>query len=502
MSKRSPILLAILAALLLAACGAPAAPPAQTSGAPGDTTLAPVELVYIYPGSVPKDLAAVQDAMNAILQPKINATIKLVATDWGAFDEKMRLMNAAGEPYDIAFTAPWTNSYYQNVANGNFAALDELLPRYAPGLWASMPESTWEAARVQGKIYGVINQQIFASSWGPYVRKDLAEKYGLDLDAVQTIEDLEPFLQAVKEGEPGVTPLYSDDQYTGGLQTMAGIFDSVDGGLGVAGIRVDAPELKVVLLPETPEALQVAELQRAWYEAGYYTSDPIPAAEGQAALKAGKYAAMIRPVKPGGELEFKALYGYDYVAKGLTARYLSTGNVVATMNAVNQASDNPERAVMFLELLNTDPALYNLLAKGIEGTHWVWQDQANRVIGFPEGVTPETSGYNPNTDWMFGNQFNAYYIDASQVGTWEATKALNDEAAVSPALGFTFMTDSVETEIAQVQAVVKEYGSPINLGLVDPATAMPEYIARLKEAGVEKIIAEAQRQLDAWKATK
>ncbi len=43
-------------------------------------------------------------------------------------------------------------------------------------------------------------------------------------------------------------------------------------------------------------------------------------------------------------------------------------------------------------------------------------------------MTAETSGYNPNTDWMFGNQFNAYYRDAAQVGAWEATKEMNDTA--------------------------------------------------------------------------
>ena len=35
---------------------------------------------------------------------------------------------AAGEACDIIFTAPWINSYANNVANGVLAPLDELLP--------------------------------------------------------------------------------------------------------------------------------------------------------------------------------------------------------------------------------------------------------------------------------------------------------------------------------------------------------------------------------------
>jgi hypothetical protein len=36
--------------------------------------------------------------------------------------------------------------------------------------------------------------------------------------------------------------------------------------------------------------------------------------------------------------------------------------------------------------------------------------------------------------------------------------------------------------------------------LVDPATGIPEYVAKLKEAGLDVLIAEAQRQVDAWAA--
>ncbi len=37
-----------------------------------------------------------------------------------------------------------------------------------------------------------------------------------------------------------------------------------------------------------------------------------------------------------------------------------------------------------LELINTDAEIYNLLARGIEGTHWVWEDEDNKVMTFPK----------------------------------------------------------------------------------------------------------------------
>ena len=52
--------------------------------------------------------------------------------------------------------------------------------------------------------------------------------------------------------------------------------------------------------------------------------------------------------------------------------------------------------------------------------------------------------------------------------------------------------------MAQVGAVVKEFGEPLIFGMVDPASAYPEFLEQLKTAGIDVIIAEAQKQLDAW----
>ncbi len=48
------------------------------------------------------------------------------------------------------------------------------------------------------------------------------------------------------------------------------------------------------------------------------------------------------------------------------------------MMAISTASKNPERAMMFLNLLNTDPYLMTLLNFGVEGTHYTLKD--NEVV--------------------------------------------------------------------------------------------------------------------------
>jgi len=217
--------------------------------------------------------------------------------------------------------------------------------------------------------------------------------------------------------------------------------------------------------------------------------------------KAGKFAATFPGVvKPGGDIESSQRFGQVVQSQSVTKPFLTTAGTSATLNGICRTSQNPERAMMVLELLNTDKEVYTLLSKGIEGKHWEWADQANNVIK----PGPNNADYNPNTDWMFGNQFNAPYIDPEQakIKAWDATYALNNESPPSAALGFNFNPDPVKTELANVSAVVAEFEPPLTAGMVDPATALPEYLKRLDEAGLQTVIAEAQKQLTEWAAAR
>ncbi|MEZ4614550.1 MAG: ABC transporter substrate-binding protein [Caldilineaceae bacterium] len=487
--------------VILSACtpaGAPSAPAADTSAA-GDYV--PVTYTYASRG-IPTDLEAVQDALNEILHEKIGVHLTLEPIDFGAYNDKMQLRLAAGEACDIIFTAPWINSYTNNVANGVLTELDDLLQTEAPGLWASMPESTWDAARINGKIYGVINQQIFPKPWGVHVRTDLLEKYNFSLDNVNKWEDMEPFLEAVKEGE-GITPITSADQGDSMWRATYYGYDPLDDGIGFIGVRADDESLTVLNVLETAEYREAANLTKKWVDAGYFSSNPPAADEARANFRAGLYAMGYHVEKPGNDIESETATGWKFTIKNLTVPLiLDTAGATATLNAICKSSQHPIEAMRVLELLNTDAEVYNLLSRGIEGVHWVWVDEANKVIGYPEGMTAETSTYDPNTDWEFGNQFNAYYRDARQVGAWEATKEMNDTAFPSVALGFVVDRTPIQTEVAQVTAILKEKGTPIANGFVAYDEAMPALLDEINAAGAPKIIEEIQRQLNEWAAAK
>ena len=498
MNKRWNLVTALLViSLLLTACVGPAAPAAGGGEASaGDSST--VTVTYTYPNTVFKDVGLVEEALNKLLVPAINTKIKLNPIDWGAFDEKMKLAFAAGEECDIVFTAPWINNYLLNIANGNFVPLDDLLAKNAPGLWASMPETTWDAARVDGKIYGVINQQIFVKPFGFTVRRDLADKYGLDAYALKSYDELEPFLKTILENEPDVIPLPGASTWS----NEGNGFDPIITEQVPVVIRYDDKELKVFNAAASPEFQASVERARRWYEAGYTPKETIAGDDQQAMWRAGKFAlsGLVGVVKPGGEIESEQRFGQPVYSQSMTKPFLTTAGTTATTNAICATSKNPEAAIKVLELLNTNVEIYNTLAKGIEGKHWEWADKGNLVIK----PGPNNADYNPNTDWEFGNQFLAYYIDPKQaeIKAWEATYDLNTTSPPSAAMGFNFNAEPVKTELANVAAVVGELAGPLASGQVDPATALPEYLERLNQAGIQALIDECQRQLNEWVAQK
>ncbi len=517
----------VLLSMLLAACApvapAPAAPAPAAPAAEGEEPEAPVaeapqaeapqaeagepvEVKYTMMFEVQKDAQAVEDAINAVLaQRGINIAVRLNFLESANFTEKMNLTMAAGEECDIVWVAPWISpTFSQLVINDSLLPMDDLLQANAPELMKDMPPAAWDVTKINGKIYAIPNQQIWVKPFGFAFRKDIADKYGLDLAQINKYEDLEPFLAAVKAGEPDMIPIIHADGTPASIymgETFG--FDPVVTQDVQAVVRYDDPDLKVINAFETPEFKSAVELAYKWYQAGYFPKDLIARSEVPAAMKAGRFAGSIGGViKPGGDLEAQKNYGLEVplVQKSVTTPFMTTAAASATSTAICRTSKNPDAAMKLLNLFNTDPELYNLLAKGVEGKHWVWVDQDKQVIG----PGPDAGNYNPGRDWMVGSIFNAYYVDAEQAAgdMIGETKKLNAESAASAALGFAFDPTPVKTEMANVTNVVKELGYPLINGMIDPATTLPDFLQRLKDAGMDKIVAEAQTQIDAWKANK
>lgn len=475
----------------LAGCGSKGN--TSSAAATDASKLAPYEISWYYVGgSEQKDTAVVEAAINKIIQPKMNATIKLHLLDWGTYGNKIKTMISAGEPFDICFTALWMNDYVKNSQDGAFVALDDYFKKELAGTKKLLGDDFLSGSVINGKNYGIPANKEKARDWGFVYNKTMADKYGFDMSKVKTYADLEPMLKVIKEKEPAdVEPLES--QKLGGTCFIPWNPENTMNDGEATAILTDG---KVVNAFETPEVKAAFDLERKWYNAGYYRKDVLTATDNAAIEKAGKFFAYAMNLKPGyADERNSTLEGYKVAQIDLTDVVMTNADTMGSLQAISKTSKDPQRAAMFLELVNTDKTISNLVNYGVEGTHYT--KNANGMID-----TVKNSAYAPNMQWMFGNQFITYQYSNEDPKKWENFESFNKKAAKEVSLGFIFDKDPVANELAAIASIVKEYNPALTVGAVDPEAKLPELNKKLKQAGIDKVIKEKQKQYDAWKANK
>lgn len=489
--------LLLAASLMITGCASEENRSAGNAAESGNQSVkAAYEVTMVYPASVePKDLLAVQDEINKITKEKINTTVKLIPVGWGAWPQQTTLMLSGNEKVDLIVSG--LNTYSQQVSKGQLLELDGYLAEQGQGIRGaldSLDPDFLNAARIGGKIYGVPSIRDLAADYGITMRKDLIEKYHIDTTAIHSLDDLDAVFQTVLENEPDIVPTvkYGNSIIDTYLNSY---FDNLGDGFGVLPGYDNG--LKVVNMYEAPEYVKLLNTVRRWYQAGYVAKDAATSTETQYNLvKAGKAFSFISHMKPGIENQESKLTGTDMVSIHLRPAASMTYNITSIMWSIARNSKNPEQAMMLLNLMYTDKDLINLFDHGIEGKHYV--KLSDNIIDFPEGVDASNSGYNQQMGWMFGNQFLSHIWNGDDPELWNELAAFNKNALKSKALGFTFNADAVKTEIAAVTNVSNQYKIALETGTVDPAKQLPEFNKALEAAGIYKIIAEKQKQLDAW----
>ncbi|WP_127587762.1 ABC transporter substrate-binding protein [Paenibacillus koleovorans] len=480
----------LLSSALLAGCSSseqkPTASASQDLPKASVVQLPAVELLWYYPlGELQTDQQAVEDAVNAYIKPKINATVKLSPIVASSFGQKMNTIFSSAETFDLAWTGNWGGGDYQpNVLKGAYLDLDDLLTKYAPKLKASLPQMVWDDAKVKGKIYAVPNYQIAAKAQGFLIQKRFVDKYKIDLGTIRKQEDIANLFEVLRKNEPDVIPLAN----FGNLFDYGKLY-----GFAPEGYRIGDKSRKLVDPVQTDEYRDYLNRMRDWYNKGYMYKDIATLKSTVDLEKTGKVAVKWDvTMSPGAEAVELTKNGSNEVVMVPITDPEFTG-IQPTMTAISRTSKNPERAMMLLELVNTDSTLFNLLAFGIEGKHYT-------KVG-PNTIKIQTgAGYAHGRSWEFGNVFNGYLLEGQPADTWEKTKKLNDSAKRSELYGFKFDDTPVKTELANLKAVADEFSIALNTGSVDPAQYLPKYIEARKKAGIDRILEERQKQLNAWVA--
>lgn len=511
MKKLNTIALAVtIPALLLSACSksetetatkSPASSAAATTAAPAKK-LDPREISIYFAGpTAQKDVALVEEEINKITREKINATVKINHLGWGDYAQKTNLMIASGEPFDLMFTSG--NDLSINVAKGAYVALNDpannLLEKYGQDILKSMNPKFLTGTTIKGLNYALPTQKEMASVQGLFLRKDLVEKYNLDLKSLKKLADVEPFLKQVKAGEPAdVIPIVATSNFLNLLP-----YENIGGFTSPGVISKTGTTPKVVNLFETDEAKSLFKLMYDWNQKGYFQKDPGTNTNLKAQTDEGLVAVRWSQLKPGGDLEASNASKKPLIQAEFTQPYVATYDLNNSMLAVSRTSKDPERAVMFLNLMHSDPRIVNLMDFGIEGKHYVKVAGKDNVIKVPDGfATSKDTGYFPGNTWQVGNQFLTYLFQNEDSQKWEKFKTFNAAGVSSPILGFTYNSDSTKNEEAALASVYKSYIDGLSGGVLDPDKYLPEFNDKLKKAGMDKVIAEKQKQVDEFMKAK
>jgi putative aldouronate transport system substrate-binding protein len=491
----------ILSALLIAATLAPSA------GASAPDTSKHVDLTMYLLGDAPQDIGLVYAELNKQLEEKINATLTTKYLSWGDYMTKYSLILAAGEDVDLIYTSSW--AFYTTEANkGAFYELTEdFRNTYMPMTMASQDPASWTQAMIDGKVYAVPrnNTGLEAESY-VMIRKDLREKYGME--PPDSLESLEAYFKAVVDNEQGILP-YAADYDAGGFYSEAFLQPSQYWGVGpgwgysIAELGMDAPEFDDLEYTWFSERIiPYYELMRKWADMGFWGANAISNQEAtRGAFENGKsaslgqnpgtlYSAGANLSKNNPEWTFEVLD----VNPGTPRRAsMYTGD----MMAIADASPNPERAAMLLDLIKNDLDAYMAICGGVEGAHYIINEDGSHAPG------PDADKYpwDPST---WGLRWNDSLLprDAGMSLEQAAFEAGQKALLVSPETnGFVFNSEPVKNETAALQALSDEYTDMFHLGIVpDIRAAQAEWKAKAEAAGLGTVEREFRAQYEAWKA--
>lgn len=459
----------------------------------------PYEIQWYLSGTAQNDVDSVEAKINEYLKDKINATVNIIMLESGQYEQKMSNMIAAGEYFDLAFAASYRLDYMVNAGLGAFVALDDYLDTYLKDIAEQLPESMIDSARINGQLYALPTYKEAATQYGWIYRKDIADKYGIDMSQYKTLEDFKPVAQMLKDKEKSiqypidwdksmdyVLEMYRpsrDMQYVAPFNKMSYLevpADIANGTEVVNHFDTDQTFVK-----------KATDARRDYYLSGLVKKDVATATDLLARFNSGKTFAYVGALKPGKAAEMQSSIPFEIAQAEITQPKQNILPGQGSMQVISTTSKNPERCARFLNLLNTDPYLKNLVIYGIEGKHY-------NMVGDKVQLIPD-SGYDlSGSTWAIGNVFIDKLKTTDPDGKLEQLKEFTDNSVKYLADTFVFDASAVDFKIAEVQNAVKEFGAIGALGSVD-VDFDAEIAARktaLEKAGIDEIKAEMQRQYD------
>ena len=469
---------AMAALFIVTGCGEKKANAAQS------TAEVPTLKWILIGGGMPKNYDSWVKNVNAYIEPKIGAKIDVEVISWGDWGNRRNIIIASNEPFDIIFGNDGT--FLNDITLG---ALMDIRPYVdkAPGLKNLIPADYFRACTVNGKLYGIPTYKDSSMTQYFVWDKAMLDKYGVtDYENINSLADAYPVLEKITKGEKKPSfPLYK-----AGVYQIFSLYDNIGLGSGGIGVRYDDKSGTVVNLFEAQDIRDQLKIIRKMYQNGIINKDAFTTTDVPPSV------GMVCGIAQGWPLAAKTIWGPQRNAEAVVSQFCPTllmnSTVWGSINSVSVNCKHPDKAIALLELINTDTKLRDMFFFGEEGVNFKYVDVDNskRV----EKI---------NNDWSMAGYaqatfFNVSLLASDTVDQWAEVKMLNAQAIPSVMLGFQLDTSKFETELANCRQVYETNLAELLTGARDTDEALNIMISQLKAAGIDTMIAEAQKQVDAF----
>ena len=438
------------------------------------------------------------EAINEITRREINANIEIELIPLSEYTDRMHMKYVANEKWDICFSSSLWNNYADAVENGVFAELPmNFLAAYASGTVHTLNPHVWDAVKVNGGIYGIPVPQLHADQGGICFETQWAEELGFDWQNVTCLEDLEPYFAMLQANGYSECFFFGGESMLNSMQAWMELDYLVDS-MTPGAVHVFDDRCQVINQFNTDKFRQLARLMYSWHSKGYFTDAAYYADQYNWNFAEGRQpVTLVSSTAPGEDALATRDNGIAIQSIPLGTGVITTADVNVAVMAISSNSDNPGRAAAFIDLLNTNEELLNLILHGQEGHDWHWLDEDQKLIEIQEYAYPG------NFAFFVGNDCLEYYVDPVLVGTNEAIADRNASAKGSAILGFTYDPGDNAEILVKLHEIIFEQLGLIMCGMAgDPDMAIEKLNADLYAAGLQFVLDDMQAQIDQWMASR
>jgi len=466
-----------------------------------------VEIIWQFPmqSDVGEAFYRMEDALNEMMERDIGVRVRFEPTGLQESQNDATLMVSAGEQLDICLTA--FTSVGNLVDSGLILPLDDLLEEYGQDI-ISHTEHLLGSCKYDNQIYGVTTGNVNYTIQSYRMKKRFAEKYDCmpDDNKIYTLEEIEAIFDMIKtgEGDDFLCNVPWNNTYEP-LNYSLMAYDKIGGDLswGVLMLERDFTDTTIYNLFDTDEYAEYCDMMYRWAQKGYISPDAAVTSDGPMDIIVREnVAGMFAGGVPKSEMMGASSWGEEEVHFKVIDAFIA-GGTTAIMWNIPITSANPGKAVEALNYIYKNKEAAWLIQFGFEGEEWevVERDGDNVLVKYCSDIPGDLPYVNPYGIW--GDRLEWPVFDPSPINISQMQREFQDsipDSRKSPAIGYSFKSESVSSEIAAISTVIAQYAPSLNCGAIDPSKALPEFIDALNAAGIKKVIAENQRQFDEWLA--